>query len=299
MRKRYRLPKNQRRGLLLLVFAVLLFAVWRVAPLLSGTQGDILLTPSEADSLSRFQGRLQAAKVKRGTETEAELFPFDPNHADSLTLRRLGLAAWQVGNMMKYRAKGGVWRSAEDLRRLYGLTERQYARLRPYVRIAPQDRPAPRAEYTHPYGTPRPEKPEYAKVEKYPEGTILPLNAADTTELQRIPGIGSYYARKICGYRERLGGFVSLSQLDEVEGLPAGVSRWFTLDGGGSVRRIQVNRADFKTLVRHPYLDYEQTKAICNHIRHYGKLRGWSDLRLYTCFTEKDFRRLAPYFVFD
>ncbi len=298
MKTPLRLPKSRRRGLLALVFLVSLFTVWRVAPMLFGSGSEVLLSPSEADSLARFQESAAQGKGK-STPPAGELFPFDPNHADSLTLLRLGLRPWQVGNMMKYRARGGVWRSPDDLRRLYGLTEEQYARLRPYVRIAPADR---RAEYSesggHRYGTPLPERPEYEPVEKYPEGTLLPLNVADTTELCRIPGIGKYYARKIVRYRDRLGGFVSVSQLAEIDGLPAGVQRWFTLEGGGSLRRIRINHADFGTLIKHPYLDFDQTKAIVRHIRTYGALRGWDDLRLYACFKDSDFCRLAPYFSF-
>ena len=39
-------------------------------------------------------------------ERVAELFPFDPNTADSTTFLRLGLQLWQVRNIYKYRAKG-------------------------------------------------------------------------------------------------------------------------------------------------------------------------------------------------
>lgn len=56
--------------------------------------------------------------------------------------------------------------------------------------------------------------------------------------------------------------------------------------------------ADFKQLVRHPYLNYEQVKAICAYIRKYGSLKGWKELRLLDEFTDEDFERLEPYFTF-
>ena len=46
---------------------------------------------------------------------------FDPNTADSSTLVHLGLKKWQVSNMLKYRAKGGRYRRAEDMKKLYGI----------------------------------------------------------------------------------------------------------------------------------------------------------------------------------
>lgn len=40
---------------------------------------------------------------------------------------------------MKYRQRRGRWRSPDDLRRLYGLSEEDFQRLRPYIRIAKAD----------------------------------------------------------------------------------------------------------------------------------------------------------------
>lgn len=263
------------------------------------------LTPAEGRQLQALEQQLKShadSLYGRGRDgiAAARLFPFDPNHADSLTLLRLGFRPWQASNLMKYRRAGGVWRSPDDLRRLYGLNEEDFARLRPYVRIAPADRRRPRTAYERDfYGTPHGERPVFENVEKYPEGTRLPLNEADTAELKKIPGIGSYYARKIVDYRERLGGFVSAGQVDEVEGLPPGTSRWFTVAPGFRPKQIRLNHATFKQLIRHPYLNYEQTKDIANYIHSYGPLHSWRELRLYRDFTEEDFRRLTPYFSFD
>ena len=59
----------------------------------------------------------------------------------------------------------------------------------------------------------------FQKQEKYPEGTIVELNGADTTTLKKIPGIGSSFARRITKYRELLGGFHHIEQLAEVYGI--------------------------------------------------------------------------------
>ena len=50
----------------------------------------------------------------------------------------------------------------------------------------------------------------FPKTEKYPAGTIVELNTADTTILKKVPGIGSTFARRIVKYRELLGGFYCL-----------------------------------------------------------------------------------------
>ena len=230
------------------------------------------------------------------------LFAFDPNHTDSVKLLKLGLSNWQVANMMKYRRKGGKWRSVDDFQRLYGLSKTDFKKLKPYIRIAEKDkrgRFVPFEYYYNEYAANKSEKPRYEKIEKLKEGVTLDLEHADTTILKQIPGIGSYYASKIVKYRERLGGFISTNQLYDIEGLPSNVSKWFTLSSKPSVKKIRINHATFKELVRHPYINYEQTKDIVNHVRQYGPLHSFKELRLYKEFSEKDFQRLEPYIQFD
>lgn len=292
-----------------LVIAVLLVAAsvctyfWmqhEADPVLALSQEKLDSLYAEADG-EQADARLRSDDRNGRLARDAQLFPFDPNHADSLTLRRLGLSTRHIHNMLAYRRKGGRWRSPDDFARLYGLAHEDFLRLRPYVRIAPADQ---RQTYVYEhrertaYGVPTGDKPTYEHVEKIAEGTTIDLNTADTIQLKQVPGIGSYYARKIVAYRERLGGFVSARQVDDVEGLPAGASRWFRIDGDTPPRQLHINHATFKQIVRHPYISYEQTKAIVNHIRQYGPIHSWRDLRLYKEFTDDDFRRLTPYVSF-
>ena len=73
---------------------------------------------------------------------KAELFPFDPNTADSTELLRLGLRPWQVRNIYKYRSHGGIYRTSTDFARLYGLTQKQFREMQPYIRISSDYSPA-------------------------------------------------------------------------------------------------------------------------------------------------------------
>lgn len=245
------------------------------------------LSATENQELHQFEELLRQTD-ERNRLPEAETFHFDPNTADSSTLLRLGLRPWQVHNALKYRRKGGFWRSAEHFSQLYGLSEEDFKRLKPFIHIRLPQRP----QYV------KTSEDSFPRIEKFAEGTTIDLNACDTTDLKKIPGIGSYYAGKICRYRESLGGFISLAQIKEVEGLPENVERWFTLDDPYKVKRLHINRATFKELVRHPYLNYEQVKVICNHVHDYGHIGSWLDLKFYKEFSQEDFDRLTPYIVF-
>ena len=137
-----------------------------------------------------------------------------------------------------------------------------------------------------------------SRPQKLAKGAQVDANAADTTQWQRVPGVGRAYAQAIVRYRERLGGFVSTAQLHDIEQLPHDITRYVSIAPHPTVHRIAVNRATFKELLRHPYLNYDQVKAIMHHRQRIGPLRDWEDLRGNAAFNEKDRERLQPYFSF-
>lgn len=227
---------------------------------------------------------------------KVETFEFDPNTADSTTLLRLGLSPWQVRNIYKYRARGGRYHRPEDFSRLYGLTKGDYDRLYPYIRIAEEYR---LMSDLPPVDVPRRDSVKSRfRQEKFEEGVQVDLNAADTSTLKKIPGIGPYYARRIVDYRDRLGGFVAVEQLSEVEELPPGLERWFIVSPSVS-RPLYVNRMSLNALRRHPYLNFYQSKVIVEHRRKYGAIKSLQALSLYEEFTPSDLERLQPYVSFE
>ena len=198
-------------------------------------------------------------------------------------------------NIVRYRERGGCFRHPEDFRKIYGLTDEQYAALEPYIRIAPQDtaRPAPPRLYTA-----RTERDTLARPYKYPAGTVIELNRADTTELKKIPGIGSGIARLITGYRQRLGGFYALEQLREIDLDPEPLRPWLRIDTT-AIRRLNLNRVGIDRLRRHPYFNFYQAKAIVEQRKKHGPLRNLKVFALYEEFTEADFKRQSHYVCFE
>ena len=295
--------------------------------------GKNTTTGSSDDSKPSVQtDRSEQADPSDELETgySPERFAFDPNTADSAQLIRLGLQPWQVRNILKYRAKGGVYREPSDFARVYGLTVKQYRELQPYIRISPDYRPASEV-YGHSnrsYRSPRygygvsssgssgsrdeswkeGERSVSGATSVYSRDTVrypvklkmgehVVLNVADTTMLKKVPGIGSYYARKIVAYRERLGGFADVSQLLEIEGFPEEALAFFDV-GGGPFRRLNLNKMSLSQLRSHPYLNFYQAKAITEYRRLKGPLRSLNDLSLSPEFPAEEIARLAPYVEF-
>jgi len=133
--------------------------------------------------------------------------------------------------------------------------------------------------------------------EKIKPGEHVVLNTADTTALKTVPGIGPYYARKIMEYGQRLGGYVSVDQLDEIEGFPLDAKDYLTIEGA-TPRKLNVNTLSLNELRKHPYLNFYQAKAITDFRRLHGPLRSLSDLRLSKDFPPEAIKRLEPYVEF-
>lgn len=143
---------------------------------------------------------------------------------------------------------------------------------------------------------------EYDSVKAHYQVKIRPgehvvLNTADTTILKTVPGIGPYFARKVVEYGQRLGGYVSVDQLDEIEGFPLDAKDYLTVEGA-SPRKLNVNTLTLNELRKHPYLSFYQAKAITDYRRLHGPLKSLQDLRLSKDFPPEAIKRLDPYVDF-
>ena len=300
--------KTERQGIIVLV--VLVIGVYTIPALLQAFSGPEKTDPTEQakseKEYNEFISSIKEAKqdkkypVYRGRYSspaypKKEIRPaaFDPNTADSATFLSLGLPTWMAGNILRYRRKQGRFRRPEDFRKIYGLTEEQYRTLQPYIRIAetPVLQDTSRilvVQATAPYDT----------LMKSPPGTIIDLNQADTTELKKIPGVGSNIARMIVNYRERLGGFFRIEQLQEIHLKAEKLRSWFSIDTH-QTRRINVNKAGMERMMHHPYINYYQAKVIIEYRKKKGFLKSLKQLSLYEEFTPIDLERLEPYICYN
>ena len=81
----------------------------------------------------------------------------------------------------------------------------------------------------------------YQRPVKIKETEHIVLNTADTTSLITIPGIGPYYARKIVQYGNRLGGYVSVDQLDEIDDFPTEAKKYLVINNP-TPKKLNINQ---------------------------------------------------------
>ena len=296
--------KSERRAVFVLSLIIVILIIGSfVLPYFNNVSKETLV--SEMDRLA-FEDKLEqdikrpfdSSYVQRMTNRQGHSYrlkEFDPNTADSTELSSLGLSPFVVRNVLKYRDKGGIFRSSESFARIYGISDETFLQLKPYISISKEFVKKQESESTVSVVQ---TVDTLIRVFKYSEGTLVDVGMADTTELKKIPGIGTGIAKAIVSYRNRLGGFYSLDQLHEIKYITPELMKWFKLDSL-NLRKISINNAGIDLLRNHPYVNFYQAKVIVEHRKKKGKIKSLSQLSLYEEFTEKDLKRLVYYFTFD
>lgn len=205
-------------------------------------------------------------------------FPFDPNTVTEKQMLALGFPEWLAKRIENYRGKGGTFRQAEDLKKIFGFPEDLYTKIAPFIQIAvPEQSPQPKQIET------------IASVE---------INSCDSLALVAIKGIGPTFAHRILEERKRLGGFYSTNQLLSIYGITQERLASFKdvlIVNQDSIVQLNINEASFKTLLAHPYLSYKQVQQIVNFRESIRPFKDISELLQISHFTEEDLNRLKYY----
>ena len=305
LREFFYFTKSDRQVLLIvfLLLALALFFFWFLGNNNTHTslsEADSLAITRQMEQRQQWQRRFYRGRQQRHyqyaqqSKVEKHLVAFDPNTADSSVLLGLGLQEWQVANIYKYRAAGGVYRRPQDFARLYGLTRKQYKELEPYIHIS-EDYLAASTMYNY---EPAAERDTIKSPVKIKPLERVAVNAADTNMLKKVPGIGSHFARKIVQYRQRLGGFYDIHQLLEIEDFPESSLTYFVIPNE-NLRKIHINTATLNELKKHPYVGYFRARAIVDYRRLKGPLKSLQDLKLLKDFPPQAIKRLEPYVVYE
>ena len=220
---------------------------------------------------------------------KSTLFKFDPNQISISEWQKLGLSSKQAQSIINYRNKGGKFREADDLKKMYTISPQIFKRLQPYVQL-PEDPGKKQLKNDYP-----------AKTYPKRELIIVEVNRADTTSLDEIKGIGAAFARRIVKYRDRLGGFYHKDQLMEVFGLDSikfeEIKGQVSIDAA-AIKKININTVDFEGLKNHPYLKYKEINAIIQYRKQHGKYTTIADLKKLLILTPQTITKIAPYLIF-
>ena len=279
--------RSEIRGLTVLIIIIIGLIIFRIY-LKDSSQGDILLEHTVSavhDTIFRKNifgndNHTINRKPNALATRRMNLQYFDPNQVTRQKLLDIGFNRFTARNIVKYRKNGGYFYRPSDLLKIYGIDSSFYSVISNYIIIS-----------TASHGK-NPE-PSHHKISVHHD-----LNKIDSADLLLFKGIGPVLASRIVKYRELLGGYISVNQLYEVYGLPdsiiAHIIPRLVIDTSG-VKKINLNKAGFAELIKHPYLNSYQVKAILAFRKHAGYFREKKQLLDYYLLPDKVYLKVAPY----
>ena len=128
--------------------------------------------------------------------------------------------------------------------------------------------------------------------------SVIEINTADTSEFQSLQGIGSYYAKKIVSFRNKLGGFYKVEQLKEVYGLDSqivnnNIDRLKVENSG--VIKLNINKLSDKELKKHPYISWQVANSIYFYRLNHGEYKAVEDITKSDVVTPELYEKLKHY----
>ncbi len=295
MRANFGFSRGEARGFILLcVFTIALMSTpflmkqYYVHSVPESINETLLLDELTNDLTNKRRGNNPDSKKSNLTEksevsVKKRLFVFDPNSISAIQFQELGLEKKLSERIINYRNHGGVFRKREDLKKIYGLSAKQYIELEPYIEIPKIENSSVPAKKLKP-----------VKSEK----KMLDINIVDSIGLLELNGIGSTLAGRIVKFRNQLGGFYTVDQLAEVYGLKEEtlnqIQGQFWVANDFEPSKISLSSCSYEILRSHPYLR-KYAGAIMKLKRSEGKAINKESLLEKGLTTETEYQRLLPY----
>ena len=148
--------KDKRQVITLIITILIVFSATKIYQVTAAKNTLNLSPKEEALALQRLDSLnvMYAQKLKSDTLNRLDLyianrydtlklFKFNPNSASEKDLQKLGLTEKQIANLINYRKNGGIFKTENDFRKLYGLRTMQFNFLREYLCFNDSTAPQP------------------------------------------------------------------------------------------------------------------------------------------------------------
>ncbi|GAA4037113.1 helix-hairpin-helix domain-containing protein [Flavobacterium cheonhonense] len=184
------------------------------------------------------------------------IYPFNPNFITDFKGYKLGMSVAEIDRLLAYRKQNKFVNSAAEFQAVTKVSDSLLNAISPYFKFP--DWVNNKKEYTTSIA-----KPTFNKPEKI---VVVDINQATKADLMKVYGIGDKISDRILEYKNKLGAFVSMEQLDDVWGLSpeviAKLNQNFEVKSTAGIQKININNASIKELSHFPFFKYALAKEI-------------------------------------
>lgn len=265
----FNFSKSQRSGLLaLLVLIVVLQTIYFFVdfswPIKQNSEKEKWLAVQiEIDSLKSTM-----------TIKESKLYPFNPNFISDYKGYKLGMNVKEIDRLLSFRKQNKFVNSAEEFQKVTQVSDSLLRVIAPYFKFPDW--------VNHKTKWKTYNNPNYPVFINKGKPIVIDINMATTQELVKVYGVGEVFAQRIVSYKESLGAFVDMEQLNEVWGLSPEVltnlNKQFKVKSMAGIKKVDVNNASIKELAQFPYFKYAVAKQIVIYRSMNGTINSVDDL---------------------
>ncbi|AZJ32339.1 MULTISPECIES: helix-hairpin-helix domain-containing protein [Tenacibaculum] len=284
--------KRQRNGVFFLLFLIVVLQFIYVyidfsSEKIEGiNKKELVALQNTIDSLKRIE--LIKRKPKR--------YPFNPNYITDFKGYQLGMSVEEIDRLHNYRKQNKWINSAKDFKQVTKISDSLLNRIAPYFKfpdwVVKEENQKKKSKIELGLS----ERHTYNKVYKISTNDI---NKATQQDFETISGVGEVLSSRIIKYRKKLQGYSFSKQLYEVWGINKAaankVMQTFTVIKKPTIKKVNVNTAKFKEVLKNPYIDYELCKKIFEYRDEVAELQDISELRNIKDFPLNKYDRIILY----
>jgi competence ComEA-like helix-hairpin-helix protein len=214
---------------------------------------------------------------KSAIEKSDSLFNFNPNTVSQTELVLLGFSDKQTYTFINYRNKGGKFYKPEDVQKIYGISNEFYEKINTYIVLS---------------------QTSYAKSK--PKAYSIEINTATAEEFKQISGIGEKISERIVNYRDKIGGFYSVSHLAEVYGVEVDLINknlnHLTIDKV-KIKKLNINTVTIGEFYKHPYVSFNDARKIVNFREVHGLYTSVNEIRTNDLVKDEVYSKIVNYLI--
>lgn len=195
--------RSERNGIFLLAVIIILLQTFYFSfDFFSSPQNT---SPEDLEQLARFQQQIDSVKRVASTADSVQFHSFNPNFISDYKAYTLGMSIEEIDKLHAFRAEDKWINSTVEFQEVTGISDSLLSLISPYFRF-PQWRRDNGGE----------RESNIVSASSFP---VEDLNEASSEAFRRVQGVGEVLSERIVKYRKRIGGFVNISQLNDVYGL--------------------------------------------------------------------------------
>jgi DNA uptake protein ComE-like DNA-binding protein len=203
-----------------------------------------------------------------------KVYPFNPNFITDYKGYKLGMSVSEIDRLLAFRKQNKYVNSPQEFQAVTQVSDSLLSVISPYFKFPDWVKNKKEFKDFKKY-----DNTAFAKKEKL---VIIDINHATQEDLIKIYGIGEAISLRILKFKESLGGFVSMEQMNDVWGLSPEVienlNTHFKILAVPTVKKIDINNASMKELASFPYFKYPISKNIVTYRSMNGDIKNSEDL---------------------